>query len=125
MTRELVMYSRRQPCPWVTLAKQTLQLHDVPWRELLIDEDEEAHGRLLAWVGFLSVPTLIIAEGGSDLPLEAPRPLDAGISPRGIDRGSMISEPGMAQLSAWLLRNGLLAPASLARPGIDSAQPHG
>ena len=81
MTRELVMYSRRQPCPWVTLAKQTLQLHGVPWRELLIDEDEEAHSRLLAWVGFLSVPTLIIAEGDSDLPLEAPRPSGYGHQP--------------------------------------------
>ena len=125
MTRELVMYSRRQPCPWVTLAKQTLQLHGVTWRELLIDEDEDARNRLLTWVGFLSVPTLIVAECGSDLPLEEPAALETGISPRGIDRGSMISEPGMAQLSAWLQRNGLLAPAGLARPGIDSAQPPG
>ena len=122
MTRELVMYSRRQPCPWVTLAKQALQLHGVAWRELLIDEDEDARNRLLTWVGFLSVPTLIVAGRGSDLPLEEPAALETGISPRGIDRGSMISEPGMAQLSAWLQRNGLLAPASLARPGIDSAQ---
>ncbi len=125
MTSELVMYSRRQPCPWVTMAKQTLQLHGVAWRELLIDEDEDAHSRLLTWVGFLSVPTLIVAECGSDLPLEEPAALATGISPRGIDRGSMISEPGMAQLSAWLQRNGLLAPAGLARPGIDSTQPPG
>jgi len=63
------------------------------------------------------------AAGGSDLPLHAPAALAAGSSPRGIDRGAMISEPGIAQLSAWLLRNGLLTPAGLARPGIDSARP--
>lgn len=121
MTRELVMYSRRQPCPQVTLARQTLRLHGLAWRELLIDEDAAARARLLAWTGFLSVPTLIVAGGGSDLPLHAPAALAAGSSPRGIDRGAMISEPGIAQLSAWLLRNGLLSPAGLARPGIDSA----
>ena len=115
MTVELVMYNRRKPCPWVVLAKQTLQLHGVAWREVLIDEDEDARRRLLDWVGFLSVPTLIVAAPGSDLPLEQPAALAAEISPRGIDRGSMITEPGMAQLSAWLQRNGLLSPARLAR----------
>ncbi len=115
MTVELVMYNRRKPCPWVVLAKQTLQLHGVAWREVLIDEDEDARRRLLDWVGFLSVPTLIVAAPGSDLPLEQPAALAAETSPRGIDRGSMITEPGMAQLSAWLQRNGLLSPARLAR----------
>lgn len=123
MTRELVMYSRRQPCPWVTLAQQTLQLHGLAWRELLVDEDDAARRRLLDWVGFLSVPTLIVAAPGSDLPLTAPAALHADTSPRGIDRGCMITEPGMAQLSAWLQRNGLLSPAGLARPGIDRVHP--
>ncbi len=123
MTRELVMYNRLRPCPWVTLAKQTLQLHGVAWREVLIDEDDAARERLLAWVGFLSVPTLIVAAPGSDLPLGEPAALAAGSNPRGVDRGCLITEPGMAQLSAWLQRNGLLTPARLARPGIDSARP--
>lgn len=123
MTAELVMYNRRKPCPWVVVAVQTLQLHGIAWREVLIDEDDAARRRLLDWVGFLSVPTLIVAAPGSDLPLEEPAALAAGTSPRGIDRGSMITEPGMAQLSAWLQRNGLLNPARLARPGIDSNQP--
>lgn len=123
MTRELVMYNRRMPCPWVTVAKQTLKLHGVAWREVMIDDDEAARQRLLDWVGFLSVPTLVVAAPGSDLPLEEPAPLAAdAISPRGIDRGSLISEPGMAQLSLWLQRNGLLDPSALARPGIDSAR---
>ena len=115
MTRELVMYNRRLPCPWVTLAQQTLRLHGVAWRELFIDDDDEARQRLLDWVGFLSVPTLVIAAPGSDLPLEAPAPLPPDSSPRGIDRGFLITEPGMAQLSAWLLRHGLLSPERLAR----------
>lgn len=123
MTRELVMYNRRAPCPWVGVARQTLQLHGVAWREVMIDDDDDARRRLLDWVGFLSVPTLVVAAPGSDLPLEAPAPLAEGLSPRGIDRGSLISEPGMAQLSLWLQRNGLLDPADLARPGIDSNAP--
>ena len=123
MTRELVMYDRRRPCPWSVLARQTLQLHGIAWREVLIDEDDAARQRLLDWVGFLSVPTLLVAAPGSDLPLEEPAALAPATSPRGIDRGSMITEPGMAQLSAWLQRNGLLDPAGLARPDIDSPPP--
>ena len=122
MSRELVMYSRRRPCPAVTRARQTLQLHGVPWREIFIDEDDAARERLLAWVGSLSVPTLIAAARGSDLPLEEPAPLPAGRSPRGIDRGALITEPGPAQLTVWLQRMGLLSPAGFARPGIDSAR---
>jgi hypothetical protein len=60
------------------------------------------------WIGFESVPTLIIAEGDSVEPFEAPAPLAAGSSPRGIDRGSMLTEATRNQLRTWLVKQGFL-----------------
>jgi hypothetical protein len=51
------------------------------------------------------VPTLIVAEMGSLLPYEAPSPLAWGASPRGIDRGTMITEPNIEELTRWLRRH--------------------
>ena len=61
------------------------------------------------WVGFESVPTVIIAEGDSVEPFEPPAPLVAGSSPRGVDRGSMITEATRNQLRAWLVKHNFLA----------------
>jgi hypothetical protein len=60
------------------------------------------------WVGFESVPTVLIAEGESLEPYEPPAPLPAGRGPRGVDRGSMITEASRSELRAWLVKNGLL-----------------
>ena len=65
--------------------------------------------RVRGWVGFESVPTIIIAEGESVEPFETPAPLSAGSSPRGVDRGSMITEASRVQLRAWLVKHGFLA----------------
>jgi glutaredoxin len=102
MQRELVMYSRTAGCPFVTLAKRVLEDYAVPYREIMIDRDFQARERVLAWTGFLSVPTLVIAEPGQVLPYEEPEPLQPGTSPRGINRGAMITEPSIAQLEDWL-----------------------
>jgi len=53
------------------------------------------------------VPTIIVARPGEDLPFEEPTPL-TGDSPRNIDRGSMITEPGEIQLEEWLRKHGVL-----------------
>lgn len=108
MTRELVMYSRTTGCPFITLAKRVLTDYAVPYREVFIDRDTTARQRVLEWTGFLSVPTLIIAETGSDLPYEEPPPLPTGSSPRGINRGAMITEPNMDQLLKWLAQHGFV-----------------
>lgn len=105
---ELVMYSRTSPCPFVSLAKRVLERENVPYRELYIDQDRTYESRVLEWTGFLSVPTLIIAHPGEDLPIGDPMPLAPGASPRGVDRGPMLTEPGEEQLIEWLRRYDLL-----------------
>jgi len=105
---ELVMYSRSTPCPFVSLARRVLERENVAYRELYIDQDKTAEQRVLEWTGFLSVPTLIIATLGDDLPTEPPMPLVKGASPRGIDRGAMLTEPGEDQLVSWLRRHALI-----------------
>lgn len=105
---ELVMYARSISCPFVTLAHRILSEAAVPYREILIDQDKAAEQRVVTWTGFLSVPTLIAARPGEDLPLTLPTPLPTGASPRGIDRGALITEPDNDQLRGWLRAVGLL-----------------
>jgi glutaredoxin len=108
MDYEVVMYSRVSPCPYVRTAKRVLEREDIPYREIHIDRDPDANARVIDWAGFQSVPTLIVARPGEDLPYQAPAPLAPGASPKGIDRGSMITEPGEAKLEAWLKNNGFI-----------------
>lgn len=102
MEKELVMYSRSTGCPFVTLAKRVLDEHEIAYQEIFIDLDLEARDRVKNWTGFHSVPTLIVANSGEILPYETPDPIDAGISPRGINRGTMITEPNIIELTDWL-----------------------
>jgi glutaredoxin len=106
--KELVMYSRTTPCPFVSLAKRVLDAQKVPYRELYIDQSKTYEQRVLQWTGFLSVPTLIAAKPGDDLPYSEPSPLERDASPRGINRGSMITEPGEEQLIDWLRQHNFL-----------------
>lgn len=106
---ELVMYSRTSPCPFVTLAKRVLNNEHVPYRELFIDKDKTVEQRVLNWTGFLSVPTLVVARPGEDLPYEEPAPLPKDSSPRGINRGPMLTEPNEEQLITWLEQHGFIA----------------
>jgi glutaredoxin len=112
MNYELVMYSRKSPCPWVTIAKRVLEARGIPYRELLIDQDEAARQTVLALTGFLSVPTLVITKAGEIQPYTDPAPLPPGASPRGIDRGSIITEASENELVRWLDRHGFLTPAT-------------
>lgn len=106
---ELVMYSRTRSCPYVRAAKRVLDREKIPYREIFIDQDEDAKARVLEWTGYQSVPTIIIARPGEDLPYEDPEPLEEGESPRGIDRGSMITEPGEMKLEDWLRKHDFMA----------------
>jgi glutaredoxin len=107
MDFELVMYSRTSSCPFVRTAKRVLARENISYREILIDEDDDARQRVLEWTGYQSVPTLVVARPGEDLPYEDPAPL-GGESPRGVDRGSMITEPGEIKLENWLKKHGFL-----------------
>lgn len=108
MDKELVMYGRSYGCPAITIAKLVLEGKDIPYREIHIDQDEEALRRVLDWTGFRSVPTLVVANPGQVLPFEPPSPLPKGKSPRGIDRGSIITEPDDRQLEKWLKKHGFV-----------------
>lgn len=108
--KELVVYARTTYCPYIARAKRVFEQYHVPHRDIMIDECEEATRRVEGWTGFRSVPTIIVAHCGEDVPCEDPTPLPAGSSPRGVDRGSMITEPSEEDLVAWLKRNGFIEP---------------
>jgi glutaredoxin len=108
MTKQLIMYSRRMGCPFITLAKRVLDDYALSYREIYIDQDDEARSRILRWTGFLSVPTLVVSNNGSLLPDGEPTPLPTGTSPRGINRGMMITEPNIDQLITWLAQHGFI-----------------
>lgn len=108
---ELVMVTRTRGCPFVNVARLALAQAGVPYREINIDHDAAARAWLLDTVHYLSVPTLVIALPGEDRPYTPPEPLPAGVSPRGVDRGSILTEPGGPQLKAWLARHGFTAEA--------------
>jgi glutaredoxin len=102
---DLVMYTRTTGCPFVTIAVRVLREHNITYREIFIDKDPLARQRVRTWTGFLSVPTLIVAEPDSVLPVAEPDPLPEGTSPQGIDRGTMLTEPREPQLIAWLQKH--------------------
>lgn len=111
MTKQLVMYSRTTGCPFISVAKRVLDDYAISYHEIFIDKDMDARKRVLDWTGFLSVPTLIAAEMGDVLPYIEPPPLPTGSSPRGINRGAMITEASADQLKDWLVQNGFLSHA--------------
>lgn len=106
--KELVVYVRGEACPDVRRAKQFLAEHAVRHRLIDADADPSAKRRVLAWTGYLSFPTLVVAEEGSVEPWEAPFSLGAGESPRDVDRGSMLTEASTSTLESFLKRNGFL-----------------
>lgn len=116
--RELVMYGRTMPCPFITTAKRVLEREGVPYHELFIDKDKTYETRVLEWTGFLSVPTLVIAEVGDLLPYEPPAALAKGTSPRGINRGSMITEANEEELMTWLRQHDLIHSESIKRQEV-------
>lgn len=109
MNKELIMYHRTYGCPFVTLAKQVLRDYHIPYREIFIDQDVQARERVVRWTGFQSVPTLVVANVGDILPYEEPAYLEHGMSPRGINRGSMITEPNIEQFTMWLRQHGFIS----------------
>lgn len=105
---ELVMYIRTRGCPYVSTARLALARLEVPYRQINIDEDDAARSWLLETVGYLSVPTLVIALPGDDHPYTSPALLTPGTSPRGIDRGPVLTEPNSQQLTTWLEGHGFV-----------------
>ena len=109
MAKALVMYSRTRYCPDVERARTRLAKLGLEYEEINIEEDLEAARQVEDWMGFLSVPTIVVAREGASAPVEEPTPLPRGSSPRGIDRGPMITEPSNDQLDAFLSKHGFLS----------------
>lgn len=108
MEKEIVMYVRRMYCPQISLARNLLKRYDIPYREINIDQDAAMAARIKEWTNYLSVPTLIIANPGEEVPHTDFLPRPTGQSNRGYDRGPMITEPNNQQLEDWLHKNGFL-----------------
>ncbi len=106
--KELVVYTRSTYCPYQAKADRVFDKYKVPHRTILIDQDRQAEQRVIAWTGFKSIPTILVARRGEDVPYEEPTPLAKDASPRGIDRGSMITEATEEQLTAWLQKHGFI-----------------
>jgi glutaredoxin len=107
MSKRVVVYVS----PWCGQSQDTrraLGEWDVPGEFVDVKADPAAAARLRKWVGFESVPTVVIAEGESPEPFEPPKPLMPGSGPRGVDRGSIITEASRDQLRAFLVKHGLL-----------------
>jgi len=107
--KTLIMYSRTIPCPDCSRARQLLEDHAIPFEEVMIDLDPSARAFVEELTGFRAVPTLVVARPGEATPIAEPRPLEPGRSPRGIDRGPVITEPDMVALRRWLLGHGFIA----------------
>ena len=108
MTKEIVMYVRRFYCPNVALARDVLKRYDISYREIDIDQDPEMAARVKAWTHYHSVPTIIIANPGEDVPYTDFLPYPTNGSNKGYDRGPMITEPNNSQLENWLHKYGFL-----------------
>lgn len=106
--KQLVVYVRREACPDVRRTCDFLAKHSVAHRLIEADVDPAAKQRVLEWTGYLSFPTLLVAEDGSVEPVEAPIPLRPGQSPRDVDRGTMLTEPSLPGLEIFLRRHGFL-----------------
>jgi len=106
--RELVVYARTTYCPYLDIARKVFKKYRIATREIMIDQDVSAAEKVIAWTGFRSVPTIISAETGMDVPYTEPEPLAPGASPRGVNRGPMITEASTEDLEAWLRQEGFL-----------------
>ena len=103
----LVVYGRSMPCPDMFRWHRWLAEHPVEFVAFDIDSDDEAYRKVLAWTGHESVPTLVIAPDDGVDPIEPPVPLPPGRSPRGFDRGTMLTEPNPGQVASFLERHGI------------------
>ncbi len=106
--KHLVVYVRGNHCPDVRRTREYLTSHSIPHELIDADDDPAARERVVKWTGFLSFPTLIIADGNPAEPIAPPLPLRPGQSPRDVDRGTMLTEASIPVLEAFLKRHGLL-----------------
>lgn len=111
--KEIVVYASGERIHEVETIDHILREYHVPYREVSIDHDPAALGRILLWTGRRSVPTVVAADHGHDDPYQPPRPIKSWDAARGVDRGSIICEPSESELVSWLKRQGFLIPSDI------------
>ena len=103
----LVVYGRSSFCPDMMRWQRWIAENPLEYIEFDIDADEEAWQKVARWTGHESVPTLVLAADDSFDPIEEPKPLPAGSSPRAVDRSVMLTEPNPGQVENFLDRHGI------------------
>ena len=106
--KRLVVYIRSNFCPDVQRTRDFLERYQVPHHLIDADQDPAAKERVRMWTGYLSFPTLVVAEEDAIVPHEPPVPLLPGQSPRDVDRGTMLTEASTRTLESFLRRHGFL-----------------
>ena len=109
MEKEIVMFVRSTFCAGVVLARDLFKRYEIPFREVEIDLNPEMANRVKEWTGYLSVPTIIIARPGENVPFAEFLPYPTERTVKGYDRGPMITEPTNRELENWLHKHGFLA----------------
>ncbi|MCY4639848.1 MAG: hypothetical protein OXC94_05870 [Chloroflexi bacterium] len=102
----LVVYGRSSFCPDMHRWRRWVSEHPLTYVEFDIEQDTEAHARVIGWTGHESVPTLVIAPDDGVDPIEPPAELQ-GRGPRAVDRGTMLTEPNPGQIGPFLRRHGI------------------
>jgi glutaredoxin len=103
----LIVYGRSSFCPDMMRWNRWIASNPLEYIEFDIDADDTAWQKVTGWTGHESVPTLVIAPDDGFDPIEDPTPLPAGRSPRGYDRGVMLTEPNPGQVELFLDRHGI------------------
>jgi glutaredoxin len=128
----LVVYGSSVPCPDMRRFQRWLERHQVDGMLMLdIHGDRDAMARVKTWTGHASVPTLVIAHDRGIDPIEPPAPLSGG-RVRAVDRGTLLTEPDLAQIVPFLQRHGIVVrdrhaaePARADTGTVEPASPDG
>jgi len=107
--KEIVLFCRPSYSPFTALARDLLIRYQIPFREVDIQAGSQAFASLITWVSPAHLPTLIVTAPNQTTPLDSPEPLQPDQPARGLDRGSLISQPNNHQLEDWLHKHGFLA----------------
>ncbi|MGE3961753.1 MAG: glutaredoxin family protein [Dehalococcoidia bacterium] len=103
----VVVYGSSVPCPDMARFGWWLDRHEVDAMVIRdVHRDREAMEILLGLTGGnASVPTLVITDDDEWLPLRPPSPLAGRL--RGVDRGTVLTEPNPGQIAGFLRANGI------------------
>jgi hypothetical protein len=104
MDKELVLYRNSDTHDSIARIIEVIHSFGLDFREVLVDRDPEALGHLLYWTGKSSVPAVIAARPGGNLPYTPPQPATRHRPQDQVDLGSLIAGPDPKQLEDWLIR---------------------